>query len=80
MESAVSSKLLLNKRINLEYQMKKELVKREIEKTCAYYSTNEWVSINGDLKNKILKLNIIQEEKGNLQQTYLLHKRKLKKR
>ena len=36
--------------------MKKELVKREIEKTCAYYSTNEWVSINGDLKNKIIEV------------------------
>ena len=35
--------------------------------------TNKWISINDDVK-KLLKLNIIQEETGKLQQTYLLHK------
>ena len=41
----------------------KELIKWEIKKKAfLYHSTNEWISLNSNIK-KQLKLNITQEEK-----------------
>ena len=47
---------------------------RDRKKAFVHHSTNELIFIKGDVKTKSLKMKIILEEKGKLQQKYLLHK------
>ena len=52
---------------------------RDRKKDVARHSIIEWISINGDVKNKIIEVKHNTRKKEKLQQTYMSHKNNLKK-